>query len=73
VAARAEAVIGRATEAGGDVALFGHGHILRILTARWLGLPPRDARLFALGTAAISTLGYERETRVITGWNLDCT
>jgi len=72
VAARAEAVIARATRAGGDVALFGHGHILRILTARWLGLPPPDACLFAFGTAAISTLGHERETRVITRWNLTC-
>jgi probable phosphoglycerate mutase len=72
VAARAEAVTARATKVDGDVALFGHGHILRILTARWLGLPPQDARLFALGTAAISTLGYERETRVITRWNLTC-
>ncbi|HLK48679.1 MAG TPA: histidine phosphatase family protein [Bryobacteraceae bacterium] len=72
VAARAEAVIARATQAAGDVALFGHGHILRILTARWLGLPPQDGRLFALGTAALSSLGYERETRVITRWNLSC-
>jgi probable phosphoglycerate mutase len=70
VAARAEAVIARAIQADGDVALFGHGHILRILTARWLGLTPRGARLFALGTAALSTLGHERETRVITRWNL---
>src|SRR5579864_8686076 len=48
VASRAEAVIDRAVRAGGDVALFAHGHILRILTARWLGLAPRDGRLFAL-------------------------
>ena len=72
VAARAEAVIERATQVNGDVALFAHGHILRILTARWLGLPARDARLFALGTASLSSLGYERETRVITRWNLSC-
>lgn len=72
VAVRAEAVIGRAIQAGGDVALFGHAHILRILTARWLGLAPVDGRLFVLGTATLSTLGYERETRVITRWNLSC-
>jgi probable phosphoglycerate mutase len=70
VGQRAEAVIARALQASGDVALFAHGHILRVLAARWLGLPPQDARLFALGTGSISTLGYERETRVITRWNL---
>ena len=72
VGARAGRVIARALAVAGegDVALFAHGHILRILTATWLGLPPEDGRLFALGTASISTLGYERETRVITRWNL---
>lgn len=70
VAARAETVIARALGAGGDVALFAHGHILRILAARWMILPPQDARLFALSTASVSTLGYEHETRVITTWNL---
>jgi broad specificity phosphatase PhoE len=69
-AARATAVIARALEAPGDVALFAHGHILRILTACWLGLPADTGRCFALGTASLSTLGYERETRVITRWNL---
>ena len=75
VGARAERVIARALAVAGevDVALFAHGHILRILTARWLGLPPEDGRLFALGTAAISTLGYERETPVITRWNLSAS
>ena len=72
VSARAGAVLARAARAAGDVALFGHGHILRILTARWLGLPPRDGRLFALGTASVSTLGYEREIPVIMRWNLAC-
>jgi probable phosphoglycerate mutase len=70
VAARAQAVIDRATTATGDVALFAHGHILRILTACWLGLPPNAARLFALGTASVSTLGHEHVTRVIVRWDL---
>lgn len=69
VAARAQAAIGRATRTGGDVALFAHGHILRILTARWLDLPPADGRLFALDTASLSVLGYERDARVIRQWN----
>lgn len=70
VAARAEAVIERALQADGDVALFAHGHVLRILTARWLGLDGDAGRLFALGTASMGTLGYERTTRVIIRWNL---
>jgi broad specificity phosphatase PhoE len=69
VGARADAVIARAA-AGGDAALFAHGHLLRILCARWLGQPPACGRLFALETASLSTLGYERETRVITRWNV---
>ena len=70
VAARASRVIERAAKAGGDVALFAHGHLLRILTACWLGLPADAGRLFALGTASVSVLGYERETRVIARWNI---
>ena len=70
VAERAEAVIARAMKAPGDVALFAHGHILRILTACWLDLPPDGARLFALGTASIATLGYEHDQCVISRWNL---
>lgn len=73
VAARARAVIDRVVAVDGDVALFAHGHILRILTACWLGLPPDDGRLFALSTGTISTLGYERETRVISRWNMTIT
>ena len=70
VADRAQAVIARVEDVQGDVALFSHGHLLRILTAVWLGLDPQAARLFALGTASVSRLGYERETRVIRSWNL---
>jgi probable phosphoglycerate mutase len=70
VAARARRVIAKAKQSDGDVALFAHGHFLRILTSCWLELPPADARLFALATASISALGYERETHVILRWNL---
>jgi probable phosphoglycerate mutase len=70
VGARAESVIERALAADGDIALFAHGHILRVLAACWLGLPPAGGRLFALGTGSLSTLGRERETRVISRWNL---
>lgn len=66
---RAERVIKRALSVRGEVALFAHGHILRVLTARWLELPPDAGRLFALDTASLSVLGHERETRVITVWN----
>jgi probable phosphoglycerate mutase len=69
VAARALDVIDRAVRAEGDAALFAHGHILRILTACWLGLPPEDAKMFVLGTGAISVLGYEHEARAILRWN----
>jgi broad specificity phosphatase PhoE len=70
VAERAGRVIDQAVAAGGDVLLFAHGHVLRILTARWLGLEPRDGRLFALATASIGVLGEEGGTRVIRSWNL---
>ena len=69
VAARTQRVIDRATQSGGQVALFAHAHVLRILAATWLGLPPRAGRLLALGTGSVSTLGFERETRVISTWN----
>jgi broad specificity phosphatase PhoE len=62
VAARARRVIARAVGAGGDVLLFSHGHLLRILTACWLGLPPRAARLFPLATASLGVLAEEADT-----------
>ena len=72
VGARADRVIAEARAAPGDVALFAHGHILRALTARWLDLSPSRGRSFALATATIGVLGYERETSVITRWNVPC-
>lgn len=72
VGGRADRVIARVRAAGGDMALFAHGHVLRVLTARWLGLEPADGRLFAFDTATISVLGYERETAVIRLWNEPC-
>jgi probable phosphoglycerate mutase len=70
VGARALDVIDRALQAEGDVALFAHGHILRILTACWLDLPPDDGKLFRLDTAGIAVLGYEHENRVILRFNI---
>jgi broad specificity phosphatase PhoE len=70
VGERANRVIARAVATGGNVALFAHGHLLRILTACWLGLPADCGRLFALSTATISVLGHERKTRVISSWNI---
>ena len=71
VGERADRVIAEVRAAGGDVALFAHGHLLRVLCARWLDLPPEDGALFALATGAISILGYERAQAVISRWNDD--
>jgi broad specificity phosphatase PhoE len=72
VGERADRVIQRAATAaaaGGDVAVFSHGHFLRVLGARWIGLPPRDGALLGLDTGTVSLLGYEREQRVVRVWN----
>jgi broad specificity phosphatase PhoE len=71
VGARADRVIARAAASGTDtVLLFAHGHILRILAARWMGLAPVCGSMLGLDPATISQLGYERQTRVIRRWNL---
>ncbi|TML01226.1 MAG: histidine phosphatase family protein [Actinobacteria bacterium] len=72
VGRRADRMIAEARAATGEVALFSHGHILRVLAARWIDLAPDRGRSLALETATISVLGYERETSVITRWNVPC-
>ena len=71
VGARADRVLARVAELlpEGDVALVAHGHLLRVLTARWLRLPPSDGKLFRLDTSTISTLGTEHDQPVIARWN----
>jgi len=68
-AARADRVIARARAASGDVIVFAHGHILRILTARWCELPPVEGRRFVLHTATLSQLGWEHENPGVILWN----
>lgn len=69
VGTRVARLIERAAQVQGDVAMFAHGHVLRIMTAVWLGLPPKDGQLFALNTGTMSVLGFEHEYRVIRRWN----
>ena len=69
VGARADGVIAEVKAVQGDVLLFAHGHILRVVAARWLGYPPNDGMHFALGTATLSILGYEHDAASIWRWN----
>ncbi len=69
VGERADRVIARARAAGGVTLLFAHGHLLRILAARWIGCPARVGRNFVLDVASISVLGHEREEPVVQSWN----
>ena len=70
LAARADCVVAELLAVDGDVLVFSHGHFLRVLTARWLELGAADGRLFALDSGTLSTLGFEREQRVIRSWNV---
>lgn len=72
VCTRVDAVLDRVRPLvdNGDVAVVAHGHVLRILTARWLGLEPAAGRLFRLDTGSVSSLGTEHSRAVITAWNL---
>jgi len=71
VGTRADRVLSRARAASGDVLIFSSGHILRVLTARWLGLEPGAGGYFVLDASSFSALGYERERSqpVIQLWN----
>ena len=69
VSERLDRVIQRLHENKGRALVFGHGHALRALTARWIEQPVSEGRFFRLDTATISTLGYERDTPVILRWN----
>lgn len=66
---RVDSVVRELLETGGTIAVFAHGHVLRVLAARWLGLDVACGRFFALGTGTLSRLGWEHESRVIAAWN----
>lgn len=70
VALRADRVIVLVGGVDGDVLLFSHGHLLRILTARWLQMPPDSGARFCLGTGLLSELGYEHEWTALQTWNV---
>ena len=69
VAARVDRVIAEVQAADGDVALFAHGHVLRVLSARWIELGPEYGSRLVLATATLSVLGWERETPAVRLWN----
>jgi probable phosphoglycerate mutase len=69
VGRRVDGVIAELLGQDGDAVVFAHGHVLRVLAARWVGLGPESGALLALDTGTLSVLGYERETRVLRRWN----
>jgi broad specificity phosphatase PhoE len=73
VAERVDRIISRAVTLEGDVALFAHGHVLRTLAARWIGLPPEEGMRFLLGTGTICILGFYRDARAVRVWNAPLT
>jgi probable phosphoglycerate mutase len=70
VGARVDRVIARALRADGDVCLVAHGHVLRVLGARWVEQPPSFGARLWLATGAVCTLGWQRGTRALRGWNV---
>jgi len=69
VGRRADRVIDQVRAAVGDTLCFAHGHLLRVLAARWLGLPPAAGRLLVLDPGSLSVLGWERDAPVLVRWN----
>jgi broad specificity phosphatase PhoE len=69
VGRRADRVVERARSAGGDVVCFAHGHVLRVVAARWIGLPPSGGSMLFLDAGSLSVLGWEREVPVVVRWN----
>jgi broad specificity phosphatase PhoE len=69
VGERADRALERLRQAGGDALAFAHGHILRVVTARWLGMEVAEGARFALDAGGVGVLGFERETEVLEGWN----
>jgi broad specificity phosphatase PhoE len=69
VGARADRVLAELHEQSGNVAIFSHAHMLRVLAARWIELDPAEGDRLALSTGSISVLGYERDTAVLCRWN----
>jgi probable phosphoglycerate mutase len=70
VGERADRVLARLRSAGGDALAFAHGHILRVVAARWISMAPATGARFALDAGAVGVLGFERETEVIERWNM---
>jgi broad specificity phosphatase PhoE len=69
VGVRADRLIREARATDGDVIFFAHGHVLRVVGARWVDLPPEDGGLLGLGTGALCTLGYEHDLPILVHWN----
>jgi probable phosphoglycerate mutase len=69
VGARVDRAIARARTVEGNVALFAHGHVLRVLAARWLGLSVGAGQHFLLDTGTVSVLGYYRDIPAVRIWN----
>jgi broad specificity phosphatase PhoE len=69
VSTRVDRVIARSRAVGGDIVLFAHGHLLRALVARWIGLPVSGGQHFLLGPGSLSVLGYYRGIPAVKIWN----